>query len=88
MNGKIDAYVMTGNVPVIHDRFLIIDNEAWFCGGSLNEIGNRLSCVIRLPDAQELNKLLEDIKLSDQVRPLKDWLDNREKEAVDGEGQD
>lgn len=88
VNGKIDAYVMTGNVPVIHDRFLIIDNEAWFCGGSLNEIGNRLSCVIRLPDAQELNKLLEDIKLSDQVRPLKDWLDNREKEAADGEGQD
>lgn len=77
VNGKISVYVMTGEKPAIHDRFLIIDDVAWFCGGSLNEIGNRLTCIVRLPDSQELMKRLDEIKSSDRVKTLKEWLYNR-----------
>lgn len=80
VNGMITAYVMTGSNPAVHDRFLIIDDEAWFCGGSLNEIGNRLSCMIRLPDSLELVQLLDRIKSSNQVRLLNNWLDSRVEE--------
>lgn len=76
VNGKINVYVMTGEKPAVHDRFLIIDDEAWFCGGSLNEIGNRLTCIVQLPDSQELMKILNEIKSSDRVRPLKEWREN------------
>lgn len=77
MNGKISVYVMTGEKPAIHDRFLIIDDAAWFCGGSLNEIGNRLTCIVRLPYSQKLMELLDEIKSSDRVKTLKEWLYNR-----------
>lgn len=76
----VKVFVMTGEVPAIHDRFLIVDDTAWFCGGSFNEVGNRLSCVIKLPDSEEISKILMDIENSDQVKTLKEWLDGRNEE--------
>lgn len=39
-----------GKTPVLHDRFLIIDNQVWFCGNSLNQIGARQGMMLKLPD--------------------------------------
>ena len=75
--GEINIYVMTGDKPAIHDRFLIVDSEAWFCGGSFNEIGNRLSCIVRLPDVNALLEKINLIKSSDRVISLKEWVSNR-----------
>lgn len=86
-SGKINILVMTGKDPAIHDRFLVVDDDAWFCGGSLNEVGNRLSCILKLPDSEELVKIIGQIKNSDQVRTLQEWKDIRsETDDADTDG--
>jgi hypothetical protein len=39
-----------GDTPAIHDRYLVVDGEAWHCGPSFNELGDRLGVMVRLPD--------------------------------------
>lgn len=61
-NIDAEVKVLTGkNIP-LHDRFLIIDNDVWLSGNSLNSLGDRASMIIRLPDPaiilQELEKML------------------------------
>ena len=73
----VKTLVMTGDNPAIHDRFLIVDDTAWFCGGSLNELGNRMSCVVKLPDSEELGDIIADIENSDQVKTLEKWIEER-----------
>ena len=76
---KVD--VMTGD-NVIHDRFLIIDDQVWFSGNSLNNIGDRASMMIRLPNPQELLDYLDELKEetskdNKRIVPLKKWLEER-----------
>ncbi len=48
-----------GKNPPIHDRFLIIDNDVWLSGNSLNAIGARASMMLRLPDPVSVRARLE-----------------------------
>jgi hypothetical protein len=43
-------FMAGGKKPVLHDRFLIIDEQVWFCGNSLNQIGVRQGMMLKLPD--------------------------------------
>lgn len=74
----VNIYVMTGDSPAVHDRFLIVDDVAWFCGCSLNEIGNRLSCIMKLPDSKELLQALDDIKDSKRVKTIDEWIKTKD----------
>ena len=74
----LSVFVMTGNRPAIHDRFLIVDGNAWFCGGSFNEIGNRMSCIVKLPDSKELMEIISNIMQSDRVVTLEKWLESED----------
>lgn len=78
---EIKIEVMTGKKPIIHDRFLIIDDQVWFSGNSLNDIGTRLSTIIRLPNPRELLNHLETIKSAKTKRiiTLEEWAKNRKK---------
>ena len=78
----INVDVMTGN-NVFHDRFLIIDDQVWFSGNSLNKIGSRASMLIRLPNPYELLDYLDELKTNKdgavkRIIPLEDWLKKRE----------
>ena len=79
-SGKQSTFVMTGD-PAIHDRFLLVDDDAWFCGGSFNEVGNRLSCIIKIPDSRLIKEQIDDILSSDRVKEFdiwyRNWLENR-----------
>lgn len=46
---KITAKVLTGDKPILHDRFLVVDNNVWFMGNSLADIGQRASMVLKVP---------------------------------------
>ncbi|WP_148302413.1 VPA1262 family N-terminal domain-containing protein [Leptospirillum ferriphilum] len=46
---QVDVRVMPGNKPEIHDRFLVIDDQVWVLGSSLNEFGSRGTVMVRLP---------------------------------------
>jgi hypothetical protein len=50
-----------GDTPVIHDRLLIVDNAAWHCGPSFNEIGKRIGLMVRLPDSLSVRRVVAKV---------------------------
>ena len=66
--------VLTGE-PDVHDRFLVIDNQVWLSGNSLNTLGERAGMVIRLPDPDPVIPRLEGFW--DGATPLANWLATR-----------
>ena len=89
---KISVGVMTGDQPLIHDRFLIVDDEVWLSGNSLHTLGERASMIIRVPDPEEILDLIEKtISNKDQVKNINEWVENRSntrKEEVDNHVRD
>lgn len=57
---------------VIHDRYLIIDDAAWHCGPSFNELGERLGVITRLPNPLEVRRAIG--RVWRRSRPLLDML--------------
>ena len=51
--------VLPGQLPAVHDRFLVVDNTVWLSGSSLNTIGERAGMIVRLPDPEPVIKRLE-----------------------------
>lgn len=65
--------VMSGQRPVVHDRFLIIDGETvWLSGISLNELGNRLAVVVQLPEPESVVISIEETWRDSET--LSDWI--------------
>lgn len=66
-NPNFEVMVLRGKSPTLHDRFLVVDNQVWFLGNSLNTLGDRASMIIKLPNPDEvLNELEIMFKQSDQ----------------------
>jgi hypothetical protein len=63
-NADVEVVVLPGKSPVLHDRFLVVDDNVWFLGNSLNTLGERASMIIKLPNPDEvlseLEKMLKD----------------------------
>lgn len=47
----------------LHDRFIVVDNEVWFVGNSLNSLGVKASMIVRLPNPDEVINQLEVLRL-------------------------
>lgn len=62
-NADVEVMVLPGKFPALHDRFLVVDDDVWFLGNSLNTLGERASMIIKLPNPDEvlneLDKMLE-----------------------------
>lgn len=75
---KISVLVMTGT-PLIHDRFLTVDDQVWFSGNSLNHIGERASMLLRVPDPDMVLKLIDSVRNhKERVKTLEKWVENCE----------
>lgn len=65
-NPNIEAMVLLGKSPILHDRFLVVDDNIWFMGNSLNTLGERASMIIKLPNPDNilyaLNKMTLEAK--------------------------
>lgn len=46
---KIDCRVLPGYPSPLHDRYIIVDEDAYLLGSSLNEFGNRTTTLIKVP---------------------------------------
>lgn len=57
----------------LHDRFLVIDDEVWFMGSSLNSIGDKGSMLMKLTNPTPMIELLEDF--SRQAKSLDSYMD-------------
>ncbi len=59
-NSDFEVMVLSGKSPELHDRFLVVDDDVWFMGNSLNTLGTRASMVIKLPNPDEVLSALKD----------------------------
>lgn len=51
-NVSVDVHIIASTI--LHDRFLVIDQEAWFLGNSLNALGDKSSMIVKLPDPADV----------------------------------
>jgi len=70
----INIKVMSGEGTSIHDRFLVIDNDVWMLGPSLNEVGERLGVLVKLHKPSELVERL--VEIWDNCPSLSEWLND------------
>lgn len=72
---NIKVLVMTGSMPTVHDRFLVIDSAVWFTGNSLNNLGERAGMMISVPaPAEVIAKLDVILKETQRTKSLEDWV--------------
>ncbi len=45
----------------LHDRFLVVDDDVWFVGNSLNSLGEKASMIVRLPNPNEVIERLQEL---------------------------
>jgi hypothetical protein len=63
LKANVTAYLLKANI--LHDRFMVIDDDVWFLGNSLNALGDKASMIVKLPDPQEVIDQLEQMMLSE-----------------------
>lgn len=74
----IQVRVMTGAMPTVHDRFLVIDDDVWFTGNSLNSLGERAGMMIKLPAPEPvIDKISQVMHDPDRTKTLADWVKHR-----------
>ncbi len=55
LSSKFQIYVMSGATSIFHDRFIIVDDDLWIIGTSLNMVGkSKISLITKLDQPQEL----------------------------------
>ncbi|MFN3770329.1 MAG: VPA1262 family N-terminal domain-containing protein [Ectopseudomonas guguanensis] len=74
----IQVRVMTGAMPTVHDRFLVIDGDVWFAGNSLNSLGERAGMMIKLPaPGPVIEKITQVLYDPGRTKTLADWVQHR-----------
>jgi len=66
---KIECRVLRGEKSPLHDRFLVIDDNVYLLGSSLNEFGNRTTTISRVPAPGEMIDQAESWWADDKACP-------------------
>lgn len=75
---KINAYIMLGDKPAFHDRFIIVDDNVWLSGNSLADIGKRASILVQLQyPNQIINMYKQIIEDKNKCLSLEEWLNGK-----------
>lgn len=61
--------------PILHDRFMVIDDTVWFLGNSLNALGVKSSLIVKLPNPYEIIEKLES--MLKQAIPLENYIQQK-----------
>lgn len=56
--GKIECRMLRGD-SILHDRFVLSDQDIWFIGSSFSEFGNRATCIAKVPKGSDTEILRE-----------------------------
>lgn len=57
---KLKCRFLNGKQSKLHDRFLIIDDNVWLLGSSLNEFGNRATTIVKIDGPIEIIRAVEE----------------------------
>lgn len=71
-NVEVLTYLLPPNC--LHDRFIVIDDNVWLSGNSLNSVGLQASMVVRLPEPEGVIRKLT--ALINKGTPLESISDN------------
>ncbi|GHB26309.1 hypothetical protein GCM10007094_13150 [Pseudovibrio japonicus] len=52
-----------GEKTLIHDRYLVVDEDVWHCGPSFNELGERLGVMTKLPEPVSIRSMIGKVWL-------------------------
>jgi hypothetical protein len=81
---KIEVKLMTGKQPEIHDRFLVVDDNVWFSGISLNQIGERAALLMKVYDPEPVISEIEKVwNNPSRTITLEGWVKQREGENAE-----
>lgn len=70
---SVEVRVMSGRkVPDSHDRFVVVDGTVWTLGGSLADLGNRMSLMQEARDPGPVRKVLDTFW--QVAQRLVDWV--------------
>ena len=70
-----EVRVLSDSPVSLHDRFLVVDDNVWLSGNSLNTIGQRAGMVVRLFDPEPVIARLDCLWKG--AKPLDAWIKNR-----------
>ena len=70
---RLEPEVRVVPASKLHDRFMVVDNEVWFVGNSLNSLGVKASMIVRLPNPDEVIDRLESLRIG--APTLADYID-------------
>ncbi len=77
---NVIAYIMLGNKPAFHDRFIIVDDKVWLSGNSLADIGKRASILVQLKYAKQILSIYKTIiNNKNKCLLLEEWINDKEK---------
>lgn len=79
MYQKLVPEVSIISASSLHDRFLVVDDDVWFVGNSLNSLGEKASMIVRLPNPNEVIERLQ--ALGSKAPGLDAYIDKLPKEA-------
>lgn len=71
----VEARVMPGEEPEVHDRFLAVDAQVWLLGSSLNRFGHRGTMLVALAAPEPVQHVLEDVW--SRAETLANWVATR-----------
>jgi hypothetical protein len=72
----LEIKVMAGSRPEVHDRFLLVDDNLWLLGSSLNEFGSRGTMIAPIIYPALIESRLDDNW--ERAILLEDWLKSRQ----------
>jgi len=82
---KIELRLLRGDKSILHDRFIVSDKDVWYIGTSLNQIGDRVTVISKVPNSsntliiREIEKWFFDDKYTSSLdNYLEGFLDNDE----------
>jgi hypothetical protein len=73
----VEIRVGLGDRAPIHDRFLILDDDVWLLGSSLNEFGSRGTMAVKVPHPPPVLAMLE--AAWGDADPLEKFVSDRER---------
>ncbi len=78
---KILCKVLRGKKSPLHDRFIIIDDNAYLLGSSLNEFGSRATTLIKVPTPKKMIEQAEAWWRDEEKCPdLKSYIEKKKSE--------
>jgi len=82
-DAKVTAKAYVLQSPILHDRFLVIDDVVWFLGNSLNTLGDKASLIVKLPNPDEIVDQLKN--MLNEALSFDDYMTRQNKNKKDAE---